>query len=198
MPWLSSPFLGCSWCFPAGFGVLEISQTISGLALELWGEPISVFCLFGIAGLISGLGDSPKTCCRSGFLWGAPDRLGPSCVQDHFGSLFLAVRRLDAFGRGRDLETAQTGVDESNGKTDLHVRLRTYTSSSYFCLEGLGCKVGPALVRTTPPPNNFRTLNQELFEGGPGMVIVLVLVSVSVLVLVLVFVLVLISISICY
>ena len=38
--------------------------------------------------------------------------------------------------------------------------------------------VGPALVRTTPPPNNFRTLNQELFEGGPGMVIVLVLVLV--------------------
>ena len=64
------------------------------------------------------------------------NRFGP-----HFGSLFLAARRLDAFGRGRDLETAQAGVDESNEKTDLHVRLRTYTSSSYLCLEGLGCRV---------------------------------------------------------
>ena len=43
------------------------------------------------------------------------------------------------------------------------------------------------------PPNNFRTLNQELFEGGPGVVIVLVLelVLVAVLALVLVLVLVL-------
>ena len=49
----------------------------------------------------------------------------------------------------------------------------------------IGLNVGPALVRTSPPPppNNFRTLNQELFEGGPGMVIVLVLVLVLVFVI---------------
>ena len=39
--------------------------------------------------------------------------------------------------------------------------------------------VAPALVCTgPPPPNNFSALNQELFEGCPGMVIVLVLVLV--------------------
>ena len=47
------------------------------------------------------------------------------------------------------------------------------------------CNVAPALVCTPPPPpppppqNNFSALNQELFEGCPGMVIVLVLVLVS-------------------
>ena len=71
------------------------------------------------------------------------------------------------------------------------------TGAGLDILVRLGFNVGPCLVCTPPPlpPNNFRTLNQESLEGGPGaqvilMVIVLALICI-VLVLALILVLVL-------
>ena len=73
--------------------------------------------------------------------WGSPKPFLGCLGPDRLGLVYVwSVRDPAAFGRARTWKQ-QNCLDENNGQTNLHVRLREYTICIHSCLERLGFRV---------------------------------------------------------